>query len=61
MDTEQLFKVKEAANFMNISKSKLYSIISDQKIKYYAIEGGIRLSEDHIIEYLSKNEKGNSK
>jgi len=61
MNNEQLFKVKEAAEFMNISKSKLYQMISDNKISCYEIEGGIRLSENQIIEYLSNNEKKGNK
>jgi excisionase family DNA binding protein len=53
--------VKMVAKRLNCSTATIYELISSKRLRHYRIgtgRGGIRVSEDHIAEFLSEAEVG---
>jgi excisionase family DNA binding protein len=56
-----LLKVPEVAERLNCSESFVYEVIASGELKHYRLgkgQGGIRLGEAQLAEFLSKREKG---
>lgn len=49
----KLLAVKQVAEILGLSSSKVYELIAARKIGCYRIEGAIRVSECQILEYLN--------
>jgi len=53
---EKLLTPKQAAELLAMPKSTLYSLIEQNKIPHYRIEGRIKLSPSKIDEWLKERE-----
>jgi excisionase family DNA binding protein len=56
-----LLKVPEVAGRLNCSESFVYQAIASGELRHYRLgkgQGGIRVSEEQIGEYLAPREKG---
>ena len=53
-----MLKVKQVAERLNVSPSKVYELIERDLLPHYRIGGAIRVSEGHLTEYLASNEHG---
>jgi excisionase family DNA binding protein len=49
------FNVAEAAEFIGISKSSLYTLIKNKKIEHYKIEGKILLDKETLENYVNSS------
>lgn len=57
----KLFTVKEASEALSCSGSFLYARIADGSLKHYRLgkgQGGIRVSDEQLQEFLKEREKG---
>ncbi|WP_169979748.1 helix-turn-helix domain-containing protein [Tautonia rosea] len=50
--------VREAASRLEISRSTCYALVASGSLKHYRIGGAIRISEEHIAEFLEGAERG---
>ena len=53
-------KIKDVAKRLNASPSFVYDLLSHE-LKHYRLgkgQGGVRVSEEHLQEYLDRKEKG---
>lgn len=58
---ERLLKVPEVAERLGCSTSFVYNAIADGSLRHYRLgkgQGGIRVSEEHLEEYLQSVERG---
>ena len=53
-----LLKVKQVAERLNLSPSKVYELIDEEKLPHYRIGGTLRVSDVHLAEFLASNEHG---
>lgn len=51
-----MYKVKQVAQRLNLSESKVYELVEAGRIPHYRHDGTIRISEEQIQEYLSRIE-----
>src|SRR5687768_7721130 len=61
---ERLLKVPEVAELLGCSPSFVYNSIADGSLKHYRLgkgQGGIRVSQEQIDEYLQSAERGGTK
>jgi excisionase family DNA binding protein len=57
----RLMKIPEVAGRLEASKSFVYDLISSGRLKHYRLgkgQGGIRVSEEQLREYLKSRERG---
>ena len=53
--------VKQAAARLEVSQTTVYALVAARKLRCYRVgmgRGQIRISEDHLAEYLRKSEPG---
>ncbi len=53
-----MLTVKQLAEKLNISSSKVYALISGGEIAHFRIGGSIRVSEEQVEQYLTRVERG---
>jgi|15BtaG_2_1085339.scaffolds.fasta_scaffold168298_2 excisionase family DNA binding protein len=53
MTTNQLYKIPEIAQKLSLSKSKVYGLIADGKIKTLKIDKSIRVSEEALTKFIN--------
>ena len=61
IDQTQLLSVSEAAQFLKISQSLVYSLIERGKLAHYRLglgRGGIRISQADLFQYLDSKRVG---
>ena len=59
--TEKLMKIPVVAWRLSVSESFVYQIIGDGRLKHHRLgkgQGGLRVSEEQLQEYLLATEKG---
>ncbi len=56
---DTFFTVKQAVNFLGISKSTLYKLTSSKQINFYKPKGKIFFKKNDLINYITQN--GSSK
>jgi excisionase family DNA binding protein len=58
---QKLLKIWEVAERLNASPSFVYAAIGDGSLKHYRLgngQGGLRVSEEQLQEYLRRKEEG---
>jgi excisionase family DNA binding protein len=61
MTTSVLLTVTEVAKRLNCSESFVYRILASGELRHFTLgrgQGGKRVSEEHLQEYLAEKEKG---
>ena len=48
-----MLNVKDVADRLSLSPSKVYRLIEDREIAHHRIGGAIRVTEEQIAEYLA--------
>ena len=49
-----LLKVSEVAKRLNLSASKVYQLIEQNRLPHYRLDGAIRVSEEQLAGYLDR-------
>ena len=52
-----MLNVKDVANRLALSPSKVYRLIEDREIAHHRIGGAIRVTEEQIAEYLAETKR----
>ena len=52
-----MLNVKDVADRLSLSASKVYRLIEDREIAHHRIGGAIRVSEEQIAEYLAETKR----
>lgn len=53
----KIYTVKEAADFLQISRKKMYGIIREKGFPAFLVGGSYRIIEDDLIEWLRSTKK----
>lgn len=58
----ELYNIKEVANKLRVSNTKVYQLVEHKRIGHYRLDGRILFSPDHLSAYLKLHEvqTGNS-
>ena len=49
-----MFSVKDVADRLSLSPSKVYRLIEERELSHHKIGGAIRISEEQLSEFLQK-------
>ncbi|HWB08664.1 MAG TPA: helix-turn-helix domain-containing protein [Pirellulales bacterium] len=49
-----LLKVSEVAKRLNLSASKVYQLIEQNRLPHYRLDGTIRVSEEQLADFLDR-------
>ena len=52
-----MLKVREVAERLKVSVSKIYELVEKGKLAHHRIDGAIRVSEDQLADYLEKTKR----
>lgn len=52
-----MLRVKQVAERLNLSESKVYELIERGKLSHHRMDGAIRVSEEQIAEYLEETKR----
>ncbi len=52
-----MLNVKDVAERLSLSPSKVYRLIEDREIAHHRIGGAIRVTEEQIAEYLAETKR----
>ena len=50
--------VSDVAKALEVSESKIYELVRSCRIGHYRIDGTIRISRRHVVDYLDSLERG---
>ncbi len=53
-----LLKMKQVAERLNISLSKTYELVQEERLESYKIDGAVRVSEEQLKKYLDGRKRG---
>lgn len=53
-----MMTVKDAAQFLSLSRSKLYQLMENGKLRYSLVDGSRRIAKNALIELVRVNERG---
>jgi excisionase family DNA binding protein len=53
-----MLKVKQVAERLNVSASKVYELVETDQLPHYRIDGSIRVSDEQLSTYLAECEHG---
>lgn len=53
-----MLRVKQVAERLNVSCSKVYELLGSGRLPHYRIDGSVRVSEEQLQEYLESCKKG---
>jgi excisionase family DNA binding protein len=54
---DRIMTVPEVADYLQISKSKLYYLVQKKKIPHIRIQRNVRIFESDLVEWLKKNKE----
>ena len=52
-----MLRVKQVAERLNLSESKVYELVEQGKLGHHRMDGAIRVSEEQIAEYLDETKR----